>query len=329
MADKKQLLQLWRETFGDYAEERYDWLYLDNPHGSRCFVLESAAGRIVGAAAVTFRILQIEGRSQLGVQAVDFAIDKPFRFGGAALQLQKRIINECEKLGASVIYGFPLPGARVIQRRLGFSDVGGFERWVLPIHCGYKLEKRVQSRMVRRLLCIPIDLFFSLGWRWPNRLASTLKAATSSARHERLETVARNHQNTFSVVGERTSSYLKWRFHDEKFSIFTLTDKKGSAAGYVVYSRLNCGLQINDIFGTDLPHWQATLVAFIRRMYRDKPDFIELNVLAGENCKSVLRKTGFRLRPGAGHVLAYWVDRTEKEAPQSEHWYLTSADKDG
>ena len=70
------------------------------------------------------------------------------------------------------------------------------------------------------------------------------------------------------------------------------------------------------------------LVSFIRSVRGQRPTFIEVNILAGESWRQMLRSIGFRLRTGGRRVLVYWMDEEADSISQSADWFLTQADRD-
>src|SRR6266403_2361769 len=115
--------------------QRFDWLYLRNPHGSaRAWIaIDENTGKGVGAAAAFPRRLSIAGSSRAGYVLGDFCIDRQYRSLGLALQLQRTCLEQVGSEGPASSYDFPSDRMMAIYRRMQIGPIGHVVRWSKPL----------------------------------------------------------------------------------------------------------------------------------------------------------------------------------------------------
>ena len=109
-ADRQLLTGLLSQNLSPAAVgRRFEWLYLENPHGpARAWVAtEPGTGRGIGAAAAFPRRLVVDGEVRLGYILGDFCIDPQHRSLGLALQLQRTCLDQLGSVPLSIAYDFP------------------------------------------------------------------------------------------------------------------------------------------------------------------------------------------------------------------------------
>src|SRR5712672_3604920 len=109
-ADRVLLADVLTRNLGPACgDRRYEWLYLQNPHGrARAWLAtESATGRGIGAAAAFPRTFFVRGSVRHGYVLGDFCIDQHHRSLGLALQLQRASLEEIVATRPYIAYDFP------------------------------------------------------------------------------------------------------------------------------------------------------------------------------------------------------------------------------
>src|SRR5215471_6186588 len=158
--DRPVLTELLSRNLGpNAAGPRFDWLYLQNPHGSaRAWVaIEESSGRITGAAALFPRKLSIGGTPQLGYVLGDFCIDRRYRSLGLALKLQRASLEHVRSTSSALGCDFPSERMMAIYRRLQVAPTGELVRWAKPLRGERMIRKLVNSARWTEKLATPVN----------------------------------------------------------------------------------------------------------------------------------------------------------------------------
>lgn len=324
--DKPALIAFWQGIFGDYSEARYDWLYRRNPYGSKCLLLTDSKGPVIGAVSVLIRPVFVDGRHGVGGQTVDFAVAPKYRFGAAALTLKKALLDYCRDSRIDFLYGFPLPGAERLQRRVGFQPIGHFARWVLPLRSDYLLARHIKGPGLRRALRVPADLGLSLRWRYKGRKSPSADLCDWTP-DDRIDGLASEVCHAFAATGLRTCDYLRWRFGGKAVRFSALEEEAGRPSAFIAYESCQGGIRVRDLFASGPAQSRNLLSAISHRANENGAEFIEFNVLAPASWQHMLRELGFIRRDPGLRVLARRL-HAEVDGPLSGDCLFTEADKD-
>ena len=85
---------------------RYDWLYLQSPHGpaSAWIAVDEGSGETIGVASAFPRRAVLDGAEVLGWVLGDFCIHPEYRTLGPALQLNRACLGAVDRGAAAYCY---------------------------------------------------------------------------------------------------------------------------------------------------------------------------------------------------------------------------------
>jgi hypothetical protein len=145
-ATRDDLLGLLNETYGrSLSVEEFDWWFDCNPAGPRLLTAARENGHALGALAMSFFRMMLNGRESLAAFSVHAVTSPAARGKGVFSALELRNEEDAAAAGASVALGFtnPLAGP-ILVGKLGWSDVTGLRIWVRP----KRLRRRGEGRLL-------------------------------------------------------------------------------------------------------------------------------------------------------------------------------------
>lgn len=332
--DRERIIDLWRQNYDAIPPNRYDWMYQNNPLGDPyCLLLKTPDGEIVGATALMRRRVRLGPRSLCAGQAIDLVVHRAHRSGGPALQLQRALLAGLDSHHIDLLYSTPLPGAELIARRVGYRILSPLQRWSAILRSEAELRTRIPMRALRIPAGILIDAALRIRsgdllfreTRWNTGLCDGFDA--------RFDDLWARASKRFEWIGERSASYLAWRFGQNAghFQIFSITDHKQCLMGYLVFSQYEQTARIADLLVAD-PAWLAPLLrAFSRSMRKAGLAYLNLLTVGPAWLGKTLLACGFFRRPEKSNMLMFISETRLQEFPQildASHWYLTDADRD-
>ena len=332
--DREVLSALWERNYGGVDSDRFEWLYYKSDANPMCFVIKTEEGDVVGMNGVLTRNIEAFGDTITIAHAIDFLIDKKHRTAGPAIQMQRFLIKELTSRNIRLIYGFPMPAAQLVLRRLGYQALGDYQRWVKPVSGDFIIGKYLPSPLSKMLSpittfalqAISKDLFF----RKPKQTTTSMDAAVDEWFNDLWE------RSTCKpdVIGERNESFVSWRFtefHEIKYKVYTLNAKNGELDGYIVY-QVNDGVaSIHDLLAADIETYRSLLRCFTKDIRKQKVSQITLFILSPGKILEVLSGCGYMKRPEVAKVFVR-IDKTllvsHPGIADANSWYVTDVDKD-
>jgi hypothetical protein len=152
----------------------------------------------------------------------------------------------------------------------------------------------------------------------------------------RFDTLWEKASSRFSIIGERSSSYLNWRYnrsphHD--YSIFALIHKEdGSLFGYIVFHNdTEERTYIDDLLAIDIEKTLDVLLSeFISFQRKEKINSISIRYTGANALVTKLKEFGFVLRGKEGRMVVY----SSPDSPflpsllAKDNWFLLPGDND-
>jgi len=311
---------------------RFDWLYLENPHGlARAWVaVESGSGKGVGAAAAFPHKLIVGDTIRLGYVLGDFCIHPQHRSLGLALQLQRACLEQLGSPGSCLTYDFPSERMMAIYQRMQIAPFCQMVRWSKPLRVDRKIGELGMPSTLVRILAAPINKL--LEWTDVASLSNgdwTITEHQGSCKEEFTQ-LAHTVGSRYGTCVERSSEYLNWRYFKHPLVHYeVLTARRGKdLMGYVVFSHSEQDAKIVDLFGySNTAMWTALVAQVIARLRAR--DIVTLSVPALATCPwtGVLKKQGFHPRGQAPVVICAPGSTTACEGLESP-WYLTDGDRE-
>jgi hypothetical protein len=332
VSDRALLIDLLsRNLSPDAGGRRFEWLYLENPHGpARAWVAtEEGTGRGLGAAAAFPRRLLVRESVRLGYILGDFCIDQQHRSLGLALQLQRACLDQIGSSPLPLAYDFPSERMMAIYRRMQVPPAGQMVRWAKPLRANRKIGNLVRSPALAGLLAAPCNELL----KWMD-FASFRKTAWAIEYHEGIcqdefTHLAHSVGSRYGSCVERSAGYLNWRYLQHplvRHEILSARDDR-QLRGYVVFSHTGEDAKIVDLFGfSDTRMWTA-LVARVVALLRDRGVVtLSIPALASSPWTGLLKGWGFHPRE-VTPIVVYGPGEMASDEDRSS-WFLMDGDRE-
>jgi hypothetical protein len=300
-ADRSVLMDLLQRNLNaSLGAERFDWLYLESPHGKALawLALDEKSGQVIGAAAAFPRRMCVEGSVHLGYVLGDFSIEPPFRTLAVALQLQRRCLEELDSLGSALTYDFPSDRMMSIYKRMGIPASGRYTRWAKPLRADRQIGNIVKQSGLTKWLSAPVNRLME--WTDPRSDSTRCKIRLQVEDcGEEFTQLARSVGSLYGSCVERSAAYLNWRFRKHPLTRheFLVARHEEELLGYAVIAHSQHDARVVDLFGvSDDAVWTALLVQAFQCLRARRVFTLSLPALEINPWVNLLRKLGFRER---------------------------------
>jgi len=315
-------------------KQRFDWLYLENPHGpARAWTaIDETNGTLVGVAAAFPRRVCAAESTVLGYVLGDFCIHPGFRSLGPALQLQRACLEMMESASPSFGYDFPSKTMAAVYRRLGAEPRECMLRLAKPLRVDRQIASRVKSRLVARGLRALGNR--ALNWRntRPSARPSEEIALHDGACGEEFTVLAAHLRNRDQLSVERTAEYLNWRFLAHPFQQFEILTarRKRVLAAYLIFAHAGEDARIVDLRGIDDTELLRNLVSQAVATLRERGVMtVSVSILAWHSYVKLFENLGFRRRESCPVVLYPTVIPSAGTGMgRADRWFLMDGDRE-
>ena len=332
-SDRDLLITMFRRHLAaDYAEERFDWLYLQGPHGPAFawIASDSASGEPIGAAAAFPRKVYCNGQEKLGFVLGDFCMNEDFRSLGPSLQLQRACVAAALQNPFEFFYDFPSIGMMAVYKRLGFVQTATLVRWVRLLRMETKVQPLVRSKTIAKVASIVANAVLAqTGWRG-DESSCELELLRGSCVEEftQFDDHVRTRDGVHTV---RSASYLNWRYLHPAAPLHQILTarRQGVLVGYVVYASAGDEGQIVDLNSLDEPSIIARLLAGAVQNL-SASGISAVNLYAGDvhPWGIILQRAGFRKRENSPIVAGSRLEGTVSSLGFQNKWYVMSGERD-
>jgi hypothetical protein len=331
--DRNRVLDLWQRNLPNASMRRYSWLYRTGT--ATGWLVGRDPADTVGSAGLMERRFRAYGDDVQAGQAIDLNVLQTARSVGPALALQRAVLSTAKQKSLDWVYAFATAAAEQVQCRAGFRRLGTLERWIRPLKFGPALRGRMRNPWLRSLTP-PVNSLLTLRRvvEGRHRCPST-KFETTDRFDTRFDALWQTISQRFQFIGERTSTYLRWRFAnspDFRHQIFTLSSDDDQLLAYVVYHYRDRLVYIGDFGFIEPRHFMCLLSQFIRRMRRERIEAVIATFLGGDQVRRRLQRLGF-WRMSTGRNALLYVDAPQDDPRlepllDAQNWYFTQADVD-
>jgi len=301
-AHRDDVLRLWQSNMSDpkirgVLDERYQWLYERNPAGPALTVLavDEGTGTAIGCGSAYPRTMRVGDTVLATAIAADFAVERRHRLGGAALTIQRALL-EAHADRVAFLFCFPNKSATPVFTKAGYEPVGPVKGWVKPLRSGYKLQSYVKSAPLARVLAPPVDVGLAVVDAVRALRRGTFTGSLTDSFDERFDLLWQRNQHRHPISGDRGAAYLTWRyraFTTLDYRIFVLS-RGAEPVGWVVYFVKDGKVFVADAFAAETASLMAPLLlAFSRAMRREGYLSVSASCLMNDVMSAVMTGIGF------------------------------------
>lgn len=335
---KNVILALWRENLPGLPDDRFKWIYKDNPYGPAKTILAQKVDtqEYVGCATVYPRLLYVDGKELRAGIVVDFAVNKEHRVFGPAVIMQRKIIDAYLSKEFDVIYGYPNSKSIGVIKRVGYSLLGDVEYWTKILDWAPKLTRVLKIRLLASLagffldiISILIETFYKI------KLHSNYYTKVLSKPTQEFNILWEKAKDNYSVIGEKSLDYLQWRYSaagSGKYNFFCVYNRKNALCAYLVYQKNDDVAIICDLFLDDIGNIRQIMVLFTGLMRKLKYKSIVMMYLGNVIYSRIFKEVLFVNKRDKRPVLIFLGNNlTEQEKStllKSSKWYLLDGELD-
>ena len=333
-ADRGSLLEALNQWLTPQSDRhRFEWLYLNGPHGqARVWVSTLGAdGPIIGAAAAFPRKMCIGGIPKEGCVLGDFFIAPQFRTIGPALQLQRACLDGMDSPSLQFSYDFPAAAMLPIYKRLSIEPSGRMVRLAKPLRADRKLREFVKQPSVARSLSGPINRAMELRDLSRSLNSECTIAPNTGSCGDEFTALARAVSVKYGICTERSAEYLNWRYLNHfarRYEMLTARRDK-SLVAYVVFTYDEENGEIADLFGEDEPAVLSDLIAGVVARLRQKSIFtLSTQMLDCHPWVKLFKRLGFRERESCPVIHPGTSGSGGNNPMNGQPWFLMQGDRE-
>lgn len=315
-------------------ERRFDWLYLENPHGpARAWAAtDDTNGALIGVAAAFPRRVCSAGATMLGYVLGDFCVHPSFRSLGPAVQLQRACLKMMESASPSLGFDFPSKTMVAVYRRLGAEPLECMLRLAKPLRVDRQIASRVKSPLIARGLRALGNRALRLRSTRPSVRQSEEIALHTGACGDEFTLLAAHLCNRGQLAVDRTAEYLNWRFlaHPSQQFEFVTARRKKVLEAYLIFAHAGEDARIVDLRGMDDSELLRNLILHAVEILRKRGVMtVSVSVLAWHAYVKLFENLGFRRRESCSVVLYPPVTPSSKSSVvHASQWFLMDGDRE-
>jgi Acetyltransferase (GNAT) domain len=323
-----------RHLSSDSVEERFNWLYQENPHGPAKVWLaqDEVTGKAIGCAAAFPRRLWTSGSIQTGHVLGDFCTDVEHRSLGLALRLQRVCLDYVGANSSGLTYDFPSNRMMAIYKRFQITPFCQIVRWAKPLRADRKLSEFLKSRLLRLIVAAQVNKL--LHWKDLARRKQTADwtiASLDGKCGEEFTVLANSLKDRNGWCVDRSADYLNWRYwkHPTRSFEMLTARRNGVLSGWVVFSSTAEDGSIVDLFGfDDTSMWARLLFGVVELLRSRRVITLSLPILETHPCAGLLQSMGFR--PRESYPVVIYDPAMLEASPEraAARWYLMDGDRE-
>ena len=337
--NREEILHVWENTYPGILGRKYEWIYENNPsgHAQVWLARHEQSGHYIGVAALFSRSFIVNGLHCTAGIAADLLVDEAHRCAGVALMLQRSVVSAAQQGKVDFIYGFPNNASDPIFRRVGYHRLGDKVRFVNVLKTEPYLSTLSGGRYWAPLLGPVIDFSRKiLSRKTLFSGANTFVCEQLTDFDQRFDRLFDLAASAFPIVGERRSTYLRWKFIQAPQAankIWAVLDvRREGVLGYIVHRPIGSSVEVRDFLAIPSPPAAHVLIAsFLRHVRSSGATSITLSLLSNPNIFLKFLDFGFVEREPTSPVYLYCSDRIASMFPsvyKSENWLLLQSDDD-
>lgn len=315
---------------------RFEWLYLDNPHGKAraWFMIDNNIGKPVAFTSVLPRLVKVANKNITCWNCCDFSVDKKYRTLGIALKLRRQAKTCVDNGEIQALYAHPNDRMKVVHDKVGHFNIGKMHRYVKLLSLNKQIANITNSKCITNLVAPVLNWCYNFT-KTPTKLNKPFSVELldniefTEEYDELFDKVVKN----YHIIGHRGSNYLNWRYAANPLSYTRrfIIRKNGYLNGYIIFEVKNGVAVFKDILCvSDHTTMNILLSHWIEKMREEKIESISTGIMNKNPVISIFKKNGFRLRPDESSVYAYASKENELQHDwiDGSNWYMTVGDRD-
>lgn len=332
---RARLEQLWSNQYSSVLDNKFDQFYLRNPAGQARLWLLYRQGEPdpIGSAAVFPRKLIVKGEIVCAGIAGDLFVSREHRTAGPATLLLRQAVSAVDDGELDLVYAVPNHAAEPLFRRLGYRSVSRRVRWLMVLDSRSYLSRLPRAGFWVRAAGVALQA--RLRRRpWSGSRPAGATVTTDAAIDDRFDSFWKRAQGSFDVFGDRSSSYLNWRFKLQRGSghkVLTYQASDHALLGYAVVRKDGARLEIRDLVW-DKGVRPAPLLAAVSEYGRTLGcDAVQFTVVERPDLGNWLPQLGFVKRAQATRLYVYARPDVWSRFPwlsDTTSWLFCSGDED-
>lgn len=309
------LFPIWKESLPVLDERRINWSYSGNVSGKAqlWFLKNKATGEYFGCSALLPRYFFINGKKRRCALIADTAVKKKYRVLGPALKLHKEIMKNSQDF--ALLLAFPNKIAEPVATMAGFKKFTDLVDNIKILKTRILIEKKIANPLLTRLL-LPLATIADFGLKlFGFRLAVDKKYASSHVNSfdERFDQIIEKAKKKFSVINNRSSNYLNWRYRDcpyKDYDIFVVNEPNSSnLVGYFIYYTNGDRVFVDDFLWSEaLLKLEDLLSVFIKAMRKKNIKIIYFTLIENNITQKAFKRMGFFRKTNAQTILYFSSD---------------------
>lgn len=335
---RNEIISLWKRNFQDVPEERYSWIYENNPYGLPvCYLINHVeSNSVVGAVSLFPRRFSLFGKPINASVFGDLSIVDSHRSQGLGLSIIRSTRSICDGIINSLQYAFPSEQSKYVFKKAKYETLVELLDMTKVLRSRQVIHKYITHPIVEEVVCGIIDFFINSRLEISyHRSIREYSFEVISSFDYRFDELWEKISTQFSLIGERTSTFLNWRFCEspyDKIRIFCLTSKDGSnILGYLVFSTYENRVTILDLAVLNNNRILNILIKSFSRYQRSLGNHsIAISIAGSSSIISQLKKNGFITRNNRGKIF-YIASSDIQELltdANTRYLYITSGDND-
>jgi GNAT superfamily N-acetyltransferase len=338
IADKRQIIDFWNRNHERRLDEKYCWIYENNPHGTADAWLLREEGQtdLLGMMVAFPRRLIVHGEIRVAGVNGDFFVDSKHRTLGPAVKLVKTLMREVFAQGYELLYTFPNAKSNSVLKLAGFRKLGNMVRLALPRNVHDEFERRgisgwklaLATRVTNTVLrCVSPETWFLNTGRLQGKLESRLGSAYNVLWNRKRDAV--------TATVDKDAEYMNWKYGadpDDRNETFCVYDRSGAAMlGCVVYVAVGNSIEIRELITANERLNCPVLYLLLRYLRRSGPKNLVVVLLEGSSLENELRDVGFIERHTGRDVYVLFPEEAANLSPLPQRpvdWMLMNSDED-
>jgi hypothetical protein len=335
-SDRDLLVDALRRFLNPLADaRRFDWLYINNPHGSArsWLAFEADDGAIVGVASAFPRHVYMGKNKELAWVLGDFCINNRYRSLGPALMLQRSCLEALSCNSGAFCYDLPNSGMAAVYKRLQIEPFGKMIRLARPLRVDASVGRILENTALARSLSAAGNCLI----RFRDSLAKRTNRNLAIAFHrgqcgDEFSSLAQEVGSQYGICTQRSAEYLNWRYLSNTYCHYhVITARRdGMLVAYAICNESDGHAILADLFGIDDPGVIGCLIEeLVAMLGRRNIRTLSAPVFESHPWLPLLQRVGFWIRESAP-VMLYPLS---SKGPASEElgglgWFLTHGDRD-